>query len=117
MLTIILSVFNVCQPQNVNIIMEVEKLNDTPPERYNQIIVLDEELFSTWLVYNDYDRIKELAIISGEPHKWEQLGIPVRQYEDARAIPIHPHWRYLVIGSSMWSPELENITVMDRLYD
>ena len=117
MLTIILSVFNVCQPQNVNMIMEVEKLNDTPPERYNQIILFDEELFATWLVYNDYDRIKELAIVSSEPHKWEQLGIPVRQYDHANDIPIHPHWRYLVIGSSIWSPELENITVMDRLYD
>ena len=93
--------------------IELDNFQPWPVERYNQIVMLDEDLFATWLVYNDYDRIKELAIVNGEPGRYEQLGIPVRQYDTAENIPCHPHWRYLVVGDSPW-PESENVTVIHR---
>ena len=70
---------------------------------YNQIICLDSAVFAEWCIMNHTGDIRELAVVAHDTHAYELAGIPCRYYDGWQDIPIHPHWRYLVLGDNPWT--------------
>lgn len=70
---------------------------------YNQIICLDSSTFAQWCVMNHTGDIRELAVVAHGTDAYELAGIPCRYYGRWQDITIHPHWHYLVLGSSEWA--------------
>lgn len=70
---------------------------------YNQIICLDSSVFAGWCAMNHTGDIRELAVVAHSTDAYELAGIPCRYYDTWQDIVIHPHWRYLVLGTNRWT--------------